>query len=156
MRHRSLTVLLPLVGMLVAINCSSEPSGPDSCAYAYDDMCDEPDLCDPGTDSWDCDDVGSGAGTPEGGCAFTNDGECDEPGLCDPGTDSADCGASADSCEYAHDGECDEPTYCYSGTDTTDCSAVPPAPTCGQPGDSCTGDSDCCIALCCGDFMGCC
>jgi hypothetical protein len=30
------------------------------------------------------------------------------------------------------------------------------APSCGQPGDSCTGDVDCCIPLCCGDILGCC
>lgn len=30
------------------------PSGPNSCSYAFDNTCDEPYVCDPGTDTSDC------------------------------------------------------------------------------------------------------
>lgn len=34
-------------------SCSTDP-GPDCCFFANDDECDEPNLCDPGTDTSDC------------------------------------------------------------------------------------------------------
>ena len=60
--------------------------GPDSCRFAHDGECDEPALCNPGTDTADC----SRSGGPDS-CVFAHDGECDEPNLCNPGTDTADC-----------------------------------------------------------------
>lgn len=69
----------------------------DSCDYANDGVCDEPDYCSYGTDTTDCE---AGSGT------------------------QADTGTQADSCQYANDGVCDEPDYCHVGTDTTDCKAT--------------------------------
>jgi hypothetical protein len=97
-------------------SCTQAPDGPGTactggagdCEWTNDGECDEGTLCDPGTDTADCNDS----------CEWTNDGECDEPTLCDPGTDTADCN---DSCEWANDGECDEPTLCDPGTDSSDC-----------------------------------
>lgn len=63
--------------------------------------------------------------------------QCSEPAiqLC---ATSADCGSGYD---------CDPSLYyCVPST----------SPSCGAPGDPCTGDQDCCVQLCCGDFQGCC
>lgn len=66
--------------------------GPDSCEFARDDSCDEPDLCDPGTDTTDC----KRPKTPgPNSCEYAHDGSCDEPSLCRRGTDTADCRAAA-------------------------------------------------------------
>ena len=67
--------------------------GSNSCTYSYNDVCDEPNLCPPGTDTSDCS-ASSGGGTGDT-CIFANDGECDEPDLCPPGTDTSDCGSSS-------------------------------------------------------------
>lgn len=71
----------------------------NSCAYAFDGECDEgygTDLCEAGSDTWDCRRVGPRPG-PES-CRFSRDGECDEPGggteSCLPRTDTADCRAA--------------------------------------------------------------
>ena len=80
----------------------------NSCRYANDGVCDEPNLCQPGTDTADCN-----------SCRYAGDGVCDVPQYCEPGTDTADC---ANSCRWARDGMCDEPGLCQSGTDTADCS----------------------------------
>ncbi len=98
--------------------------GINSCEWANDGECDEPDACAPGTDTTDC------QALPEGpdSCPWANDGECDEPDICPSGTDTTDCKAfppGPDSCPWANDGECDEPDICAPGTDTTDCSAAP-------------------------------
>ena len=70
----------------------------NSCEYAHDGTCDEPEYCERGTDSADC----------------------------DGGDRDRDRRNMANSCEYAHDGTCDEPEYCERGTDTADCSGPPP------------------------------
>ena len=105
--------------------------GANSCRYARDGECDEPDLCDRGTDTADCSGVRPDRDFANS-CEYAYDGECDEPEYCDRGTDTADCSGVrpdrdfANSCEYAYDGECDEPEYCDRGTDTADCSGVRP------------------------------
>lgn len=111
---------------------NDEPEA-DSCALADNGRCDEPDRCEPGTDTTDCN------AAPHDTCEYAGDGQCDEPEFCEPGTDTADCGATPnDSCEYAGDGQCDEPEFCEPGTDTTDCGGE-------QDGDSCehAGDGEC-------------
>ena len=109
-----------------SVNTTREACGfdqPNSCRYANDGMCDEPGLCQPGTDTTDC----SGARGGANSCRYANDGTCDEPRFCDPGTDAADCSrarSEVNSCRYANDGMCDEPGLCQPGTDTTDCSGA--------------------------------
>eukprot|EP00912_Choanoflagellata_sp_UC4_P001474 UC4_evm6s924 len=61
--------------------------------------CDEPLLCELGTDSSDCLDSKSVTDIVnelllQTNCAYINDGVCDEPVLCRPGTDSVDCANS--------------------------------------------------------------
>jgi hypothetical protein len=122
--------------------------GNDSCEWANDGECDEPDVCASGTDTTDC-----AAASDGDSCIFANDGECDEPDVCASGTDTTDCrGTPAidvpggpDSCVWANDGECDEPDVCASGTDTTDCSAAPRGPdSCSLAGnDHCDEPMDC-------------
>jgi hypothetical protein len=78
--------------------------GANSCAYADDGQCDEPNLCAPGTDTNDCQMMMTGRPP-------------DRPG--------------ANSCPYADDGLCDEPYRCARGTDTNDCRITggrPPRP----------------------------
>ena len=103
----------------------------DSCIYANDGVCSEPEFCPRGTDTTDC-------SSPDS-CPYANDGECDDPGPCPAGTDTTDCasrrgeesGESAqndqpdDSCKYANDGVCDDddPGLCAPGTDATDCAS---------------------------------
>ena len=122
--------------------CSSSGDGgggnmANSCEYAHDGTCDEPEYCERGTDTADCGDGdgGGGGGNMANSCEYAHDGTCDEPEYCERGTDTADCGDGdggggggnmANSCEYAHDGTCDEPEYCERGTDTADCSGPPP------------------------------
>ena len=137
---------------LAAQNCASEASNlpnhedpgdgagaaPNSCTWANDGECDEPDLCAPGTDTNDCQRTSPVGGNGTNSCRFANDGECDEPDLCAPGTDTNDCRSSvANSCEYANDGECDEGVYCPMGTDTNDC-----APMRMSGGDRCRWAND--------------
>jgi len=95
----------------------------NSCQWAFDGECDEPNICSAGTDTADCD---ANPNNPNS-CQWAFDGECDEPNLCPRGSDTADCSsggqaAGANSCQWAFDGECDEPELCASGTDTADCS----------------------------------
>ncbi|NNG02666.1 MAG: trypsin-like serine protease [Inquilinus sp.] len=102
----------------------------DSCRYAFDGECDEPTICDQGTDSFDC----RRTGTPgPNDCFWSYDGECDEPRIgtnsCPVRSDSWDCRGEgpppgAESCPYSEDNECDEPGgtgLCLAGTDTLDC-----------------------------------
>ena len=129
----------------------------DSCIYANDGLCDEPNYCSSGTDCSDCGSNQNSQTTTSSGssstvtCQFVNDGICDEPTYCPVGTDTADCAnqsssaspssstsstAIPDSCRYARDGYCDEPNYCAVGTDTTDCqgyqSTTPPSSSSNQ------------------------
>jgi len=92
---------------------------PNSCSYAFDNECDEPDICPIGTDTADC-------SIPlADSCIYANDGECDEPGLCAFGTDTTDCFTpDPNSCFFANDGECDEPNICSIGTDSADCAVI--------------------------------
>ena len=73
----------------------SERPEPNSCRYAHDDECDEPDLCDPGTDTDDCRNQRSDPGVSRrpgpNSCRYAHDDVCDEPDICDPGTDTDDC-----------------------------------------------------------------
>ena len=97
-------------------------NGANSCRFANDGECDEPDMCAPGTDTNDC------RSSVANSCEYANDGECDEPDLCDPGTDTNDCTplrmSGGDRCRWANDGECDEPDLCPPGTDTSDCAGA--------------------------------
>jgi hypothetical protein len=61
--------------------------GSNSCAYAYDGVCDEPTYCTFGTDSYDCTVGGGGSNS----CVYAYDGVCDEPTYCAWGTDTYDC-----------------------------------------------------------------
>ncbi len=76
----------------------ADPSCNDTCTYANDGACDEPYLCNDGTDCTDCADTPDMAGFGEmptdceNTCEFARDGYCDEPFLCSPGTDCDDCG----------------------------------------------------------------
>lgn len=143
-------------------NC---PDGTDAfdcggCEWTNDGVCDEPNLCPPGSDKPDCcatpnngvcEEVDQGGECPEGTdyddcgeCQWMNDGVCDEPNLCDPGTDGDDCCATAENgvceeidqggdcpdhsddwdcgyCAWLNDGECDEPLLCPPGSDVADC-----------------------------------
>jgi hypothetical protein len=124
-------------------DCGGGSPGPDSCQYAFDGVCDEPEYCPAGTDSTDCS-GGSGTGGGGGGCEAgweSCDGGCMPSGAtccfdgahycgggevcCSDGCYPAgtSCGSSAgnDSCQYAFDGMCDEPEICAAGTDATDC-----------------------------------
>jgi hypothetical protein len=55
----------------------------DSCIFAKDDSCDEPDFCAAGTDTTDCAAANS--------CVLAYDGTCEEGDACAFGTDTADC-----------------------------------------------------------------
>ncbi len=74
----------PLWAAMVIAGCgASEPiRSPDTCQYALDGECDEPEYCAEGTDTTDCGDDS---------CASANDNECDEPLYCAFGTDTTDC-----------------------------------------------------------------
>ncbi len=101
----------------------------DTCQFAFDDVCDEPNFCATGTD---CSDCGGEPTTPEVGenecvdtCRYAGDGTCDVPYLCATGTDCSDCEGRGqtcnDKCQWSRDGECDSPGACETGTDCTDC-----------------------------------
>ncbi|HRE42561.1 MAG TPA: trypsin-like serine protease [Terricaulis sp.] len=112
--------------------------GTDTCRYARDNECDEPDIgtgaCALNTDYSDCRALREGENDS---CRWANDGECDEPqfgtGACTQGTDRTDCGAIAwmrnqnDSCATAFNGVCEEPGRgdgsCAARTDRTDCNS---------------------------------
>lgn len=70
-------------------------ASPIDCPFKDDGICDEPGLCEAGTDALDCMpeppecDPFEDENCP---CEFVDDGECDEPDLCPPGTDQIDCG----------------------------------------------------------------
>jgi hypothetical protein len=98
---------------------TKDTGGPDSCKYAKDGTCDEPDLCNRGTDTTDC----------RAQQSDTKSSRKSRP-------------SRANSCEYANDGECDEPDTCDRGTDTNDCrraqpQQVPVARVCATPFGSC-------------------
>jgi trypsin len=61
----------------------------DSCWWALDGICDEPQFCPFGTDATDCSDDENTDGANS--CQYAYDSECDEPRFCDTGTDTADC-----------------------------------------------------------------
>ncbi len=110
--------------------------GNDSCRWAHDNECDEPDIgtgaCRIGTDYSDCRAIRAG---DDDSCRWARDGECDEPnfgtGACVQGTDRTDCGAIAwmrnqnDSCATAFNNVCEEPGRgsgrCAARTDRSDC-----------------------------------
>lgn len=97
------------------------PSVDNSCTYAADTVCDEPEICAEGTDGTDCHGLTPGPND----CRWANDDVCDVPADCAPGSDTNDCTVvDPDSCTYALDGVCDEPLDCDVGTDTTDCDAA--------------------------------
>jgi len=115
----------------------ARPSGNDTCRWANDNECDDPDIgtgaCAMGTDFSDCRRLR--AGTDDDSCRWAHDGECDEPnfgtGACVQGTDRTDCGAVAwmrnqsDSCATAFNDVCEEPGRgdgsCASRSDRSDC-----------------------------------
>jgi protease YdgD len=116
------------------------PRGDDSCQWANDRECDEPDIgtgaCDLHTDYSDCRFLREGE-TDD--CRWAADNECDEPGLgtgaCTQGTDRTDCAAIVhlrfqdDSCDTAFNDVCEEqgstarngPARCATRTDRADC-----------------------------------
>ena len=81
------------------------------CESQGNGFCEEPDLCAPGSDPFDC-------------CATPQDGVCESienGGVCITASDYWDCGA----CLWTDDGECDEGIYCPEGSDVNDCCATP-------------------------------
>tara|TARA_R110002074_G_scaffold1925_14_gene11651 strand:+ start:889 stop:2226 length:1338 start_codon:yes stop_codon:yes gene_type:complete len=111
--------------------------GTDSCRWANDNECDDPNFggtgaCQPGTDATDCRALAIGG---DNSCQWANDNECDEPGIglgvCTSGTDTNDCRSVAflrnrsNTCETAFNSICDEPGSgtgsCAANTDTADC-----------------------------------
>ncbi len=117
-----------------------KPNGPsrgdDSCRWANDRECDDPDIgtgaCRQGTDFSDCRALREGENDS---CQWARDGECDEPnfgtGACTQGTDRTDCGAiswmrnQTDACATSFNGICEEPGRgngrCAARSDRTDC-----------------------------------
>jgi protease YdgD len=111
-------------------------SGDDSCRWAHDNECDDPDIgtgaCRQGTDFSDCRHLRQGE---DDSCRWARDGECDEPnfgtGACTQGTDRTDCGSiswmrnQTDACATSFNGICEEPGHgngsCAARTDRTDC-----------------------------------
>lgn len=110
--------------------------GDDSCRWANDRECDEPDIgtgaCPMRTDFSDCRAMRTG---DNDSCQWARDGECDEPnfgtGACVQGTDRTDCGAISwmrnltDSCTTSFNNVCEEPGRgngsCAARTDRSDC-----------------------------------
>jgi hypothetical protein len=143
---------------LVLAHCDSSPPGrgpgstgsgaDDSCDYAFDGVCDEPDLCEPGTDTTDCESAGdagtsgdSSSGGPTPGCEpldtfCTTDSDCCS-GICRLGScATSECGRSGDVCNDSSD-------CCGSLTcDGVECG------TCASNGASCYVDEDCCSGHC--------
>jgi protease YdgD len=115
---------------------SGAPVGNDSCRWANDHECDDPDIgtgaCTQGTDYSDCRAMRAG---DDDSCQWARDGECDEPnfgtGACTQATDRTDCGAIAwmrnqnDSCATSFNGVCEEQIRgrgsCAPRTDRSDC-----------------------------------
>jgi protease YdgD len=112
-------------------------TGNDSCRWANDNECDDPDIgtgaCAMGTDYSDCRRLRTGA--EDDSCQWARDGECDEPGFgtgaCVQGSDRTDCGAiswmrnQSDRCTTSFNGICEEPGHangsCAERTDRSDC-----------------------------------
>ncbi|MGE0596366.1 MAG: serine protease [Hyphomonadaceae bacterium] len=111
-------------------------AGADTCRWANDNECDEPDIgtgaCPMASDYSDCRALREGENDS---CRWARDGECDEAGFgtgaCVQGTDRTDCGEIAwmrnqnDSCDTAFNGACEEPGQgngrCAARTDRADC-----------------------------------
>ncbi len=119
------------------------PRASDTCRWAHDLECDEPDVgtgaCALHTDYSDCRFLRAGE-TDD--CEWARDGECDEPGLgtgvCTQGTDRTDCAGIAhlrfrtDSCATAFNGVCEEggaDALCAPRTDRADCNGRARPPT---------------------------
>ena len=119
-----------------AIKKPPSGAGNDTCRYAHDNECDEPEIgtgfCAAGSDYSDCRYLREGE---RDACQYARDGECDEPnfgtGACTQGSDRTDCGDvrwlrnANDSCATAFNGVCDEPGRgggtCAARTDRSDC-----------------------------------
>lgn len=115
----------------------ADVGGNDSCRWANDNECDDPDIgtgaCAMGTDRSDCWRIR--ANVEDDSCQWARDGECDEAGFgtgaCTPGTDRTDCGSISwmrglnDSCRTSFNGVCEEPGRgngsCEVRTDRSDC-----------------------------------
>ena len=113
------------------------PAGNDSCRWANDGECDDPDIgtgaCTQGTDYSDCRRIREGR--DDDSCRWARDRECDEPrfgtGACAQATDRTDCGDIAwmrnqtDACTTSFNGVCEEPGRgngsCAARTDRSDC-----------------------------------
>jgi hypothetical protein len=103
----------------------------DACTFAGDGECDEPDLCDPGTDCSDCSEgpPGSGGSQGSGGTASTG-GSSVTPASGGSSGAPASGGSSGnagcyDTCAFARDGTCNEPDPCDPDTDCADCAGSP-------------------------------
>ena len=109
--------------------CGEPPSVETNCDDGADEDCDEVTDCD------DTDCIGDAA------CP-----SCDD-GTCDPGEDQCNCSADCrmppvieTNCSDGIDEDCDNQTDC----DDIDCDGDPVCPTCGETGDPCTSNVDCC------------
>lgn len=127
----------PIAGKQTGKPGAGAPAGNDSCRWANDGECDDPDIgtgaCTQGTDATDCRRIRSGR--EDDSCRWARDRECDEPrfgtGACAQGTDRTDCGEIAwlrnqtDACATSFNGVCEEPGRangsCAARTDRSDC-----------------------------------
>ncbi len=116
---------------------TSTPPGNDTCAFARNNQCDEPEigtgLCPAASDNADCRRLRQGI--EDDSCQWANDGECDEPvlgtGVCTQATDQTDCAPALwmrnldDTCATSFNGVCEEPGIgngaCAARTDRSDC-----------------------------------
>jgi protease YdgD len=116
---------------------STPQLGNDTCPYARDNECDEPNIgtgnCRANTDNTDCRRLREGV--EDDSCQWANDGECDErrlgTGACIQATDTTDCAGVTwmrnltDTCATSFNGVCEEPGVgngaCAARTDRTDC-----------------------------------
>jgi hypothetical protein len=108
MPHRP-QLLAPVLALVPLIGCfTKEPD--DSCMFAFDDVCDEPLVCDEGTDCTDCGDCSGSTDSSSG----SSGGSCVDAG--DPCSGTVDCcdGYCISETGVCHD-SCSSDSDCYSG-----------------------------------------
>ncbi len=137
----------------------------DSCEFANNGVCDEPEWCDPGTDTTDCQQVCEATWPmtittmSKTCCPWSNNGYCDEPDYCYPGTDKGDCDFRSDgysdwiSCSSGN--PCPAGGFCNfdygeNGGSCEPCSGCPDCFQCGLP----EAGAQACNATCTGQTLG--
>jgi hypothetical protein len=106
-----------------------------------------------------CGEGAPGGGTPTATCTSAGNGPCRaslKGGFCECQPMSPGLGTvpvSACTPKPAEVGS----YQCPAGSSRVySCDGSIAPKTCGEPGDSCSGDVDCCTPLCCGSILGCC